>query len=139
MESDPNPLDESLIQVEEDDVSLPRSPYQPPSNTPKRNISSPPLSPRQTPIGSRKMPPPRRTPDLVVKRTSAKVGSNFPRRVDRPNPLGTIIQKRRYRPGQRALFEIRKYQKSTELLLRKLPFARLVYIYINFSFQSQLY
>ncbi|KAL0244309.1 hypothetical protein GEMRC1_008393 [Eukaryota sp. GEM-RC1] len=32
----------------------------------------------------------------------------------------------RYRPGTVALKEIRKYQKSTELLLRKLPFSRLV-------------
>ena len=36
------------------------------------------------------------------------------------------IEKRRYRPGTVALREIRKYQKSTELLIRKLPFARLV-------------
>jgi histone H3/H4 len=33
---------------------------------------------------------------------------------------------RRYKPGQLALKEIRKYQLSTELLIRKLPFARLV-------------
>ncbi|ESN92193.1 hypothetical protein HELRODRAFT_89804, partial [Helobdella robusta] len=33
---------------------------------------------------------------------------------------------RRYRPGTRALKEIRKYQKTTNLLLRKLPFARVV-------------
>lgn len=32
----------------------------------------------------------------------------------------------RFRPGTRALMEIRKYQKSTNLLLRKLPFARVV-------------
>ncbi len=32
----------------------------------------------------------------------------------------------RYRPGTVALREIRKYQKSTELLIRKLPFQRLV-------------
>ena len=32
----------------------------------------------------------------------------------------------RYRPGTVALREIRKYQKSTDLLLRKLPFARVV-------------
>ena len=32
----------------------------------------------------------------------------------------------RYRPGTVALREIRKYQKSTELLMRKLPFQRLV-------------
>ncbi|KAM4019158.1 uncharacterized protein ACNLHF_028501 isoform 2-T2 [Anomaloglossus baeobatrachus] len=35
-------------------------------------------------------------------------------------------QRRRYRPGTVALREIRKYQKSTELLIRKAPFARLV-------------
>jgi len=34
--------------------------------------------------------------------------------------------RRRYKPGQGALKEIRKYQMSTELLLRKLPFSRLV-------------
>ncbi|KZT12479.1 histone-fold-containing protein, partial [Laetiporus sulphureus 93-53] len=33
---------------------------------------------------------------------------------------------RRFRPGTVALREIRKYQKSTELLIRKLPFARVV-------------
>lgn len=33
---------------------------------------------------------------------------------------------RRYRPGMKALKEIRQYQKSTDLLLRKLPFSRLV-------------
>ncbi|ETW83989.1 hypothetical protein HETIRDRAFT_312479, partial [Heterobasidion irregulare TC 32-1] len=35
-------------------------------------------------------------------------------------------QKRRYRPGTVALREIRKYQKSTDFLIRKLPFARVV-------------
>jgi len=32
----------------------------------------------------------------------------------------------RFRPGTVALREIRRYQKSTELLLRKMPFQRLV-------------
>jgi len=32
------------------------------------------------------------------------------------------MQPHRYRPGTVALREIRKYQKSTELLIRKLPF-----------------
>lgn len=32
----------------------------------------------------------------------------------------------RFRPGTVALREIRKYQKSTDLLLRKLPFSRVV-------------
>jgi histone H3 len=40
---------------------------------------------------------------------------------------GAVLRKkRRLRPGTAALREIRKYQKSTDLLLRKLPFARLV-------------
>lgn len=38
----------------------------------------------------------------------------------------SIKKKHRYRPGTVALREIRKYQKSTELLIRKLPFQRLV-------------
>ncbi len=34
--------------------------------------------------------------------------------------------KKKYKPGTKALQEIRKYQRTTDLLLRKLPFARLV-------------
>jgi histone H3 len=39
---------------------------------------------------------------------------------------GGVKKPRRYRPGTVALREIRKYQKSTELLIRKQPFQRLV-------------
>ena len=35
-------------------------------------------------------------------------------------------KKHRFKPGTVALREIRKYQKSTELLIRKAPFARLL-------------
>ncbi|KAK4123754.1 histone H3-like protein [Parathielavia appendiculata] len=35
-------------------------------------------------------------------------------------------KKRRYRPGTLALKEIRRYQANTDLLMSKLPFARLV-------------
>jgi histone H3 len=38
----------------------------------------------------------------------------------------SLAQPHRYRPGTVALREIRRYQKSTELLIRKLPFQRLV-------------
>ena len=41
-------------------------------------------------------------------------------------PTAGGVLKKRYRPGTRALREIRKYQKSTDLLIRKLPFQRLV-------------
>ena len=39
---------------------------------------------------------------------------------------GAIKRPHRYRPGTLALREIKKFQKSTELLIRKLPFQRLV-------------
>lgn len=44
------------------------------------------------------------------------------------SPLGGVVKKKahRYRPGTVALREIRHYQKSTELLIKKLPFQRLV-------------
>ncbi len=39
---------------------------------------------------------------------------------------GGVRKPHRFKSGTRALMEIRKYQKSTELLFRKLPFQRLV-------------
>ncbi|KAH7415543.1 hypothetical protein KP509_14G050700 [Ceratopteris richardii] len=39
---------------------------------------------------------------------------------------GGVKKPLHYRPGTVALREIRKYQKSTELLIRRLPFQRLV-------------
>jgi histone H3 len=57
---------------------------------------------------------------------------------------GGVKKPHRWRPGTVALREIRKYQKSTELLIRKLPFERLVreicrdfeYPYCEFRWQS---
>ena len=54
---------------------------------------------------------------------------------------GTARKPHRYRPGTVALREIRRYQKSTELLIRKAPFVRLVwevaeYLDIKCRFQS---
>lgn len=48
----------------------------------------------------------------------ARSNASSPPRRERKRP--------RARPGTRALREIRKYQKSTDLLIRKLPFSRLV-------------
>ena len=39
---------------------------------------------------------------------------------------GGVKKQHRYRPGTVALREIRRYQRTTELLIRKLPFQRLV-------------
>ena len=37
-----------------------------------------------------------------------------------------VVKKKRYRPGERALKDIRKYQKCTKPILRMIPFMRLV-------------
>ena len=56
--------------------------------------------------------------------------------------LGGVKKPHRYRPGTRALREIRRYQKSTDLLVQKAPFERLVREiagdgwYSKFRFQS---
>ncbi|RKF58183.1 histone H3-like centromeric protein hH3v [Golovinomyces cichoracearum] len=66
-----------------------------------------------------------------------RLGNKPSRMVDRKSRVstGATIQpgdplprdkKRRYRPGTVALKEIRRYQRSTDLLIRKLPFSRLV-------------
>ena len=39
---------------------------------------------------------------------------------------GGVKKPHRYRPGTVALREIRRYQKSTDLLIRRLPFQRVV-------------
>jgi histone H3 len=66
-----------------------------------------------------------------TKQTAARsTGGKAPRfhlaiRASRKNNLA-IKKVHRYRPGTVALREIRRYQKSTDLLIRKLPFQRLV-------------
>ena len=42
-------------------------------------------------------------------------------------PIMNIKRPRRYRPGTIALREIRKFQKTTDLLIRKLPFPSLLF------------
>jgi histone H3 len=43
-----------------------------------------------------------------------------------PKAFSVVKKPHRYRPGTVALREIRKYQKSVDLLICKLPFSRLV-------------
>ncbi|XP_029654011.1 histone H3.2-like [Octopus sinensis] len=55
--------------------------------------------------------------------------------------FGGVKKPHRFRPGVVAMREIRRYQKSTDLLLRKLPFQRLVretaqFIKTDLRFQS---
>lgn len=54
------------------------------------------------------------------------VPHKHPKTTKRSRSFGYVKKPRRYRPGTVALRQIRKYQKSTELLIRKRPFMRLV-------------
>ena len=97
----------------------------------QRNASNPPPLPsndddtwfRRHPKlpGSGKVPrkPPPVKPKKVKKKVQGGVKKQPTSQKQQPKP-------RKYRPGTVALWEIRRYQKSTELLIRKLPFQRLV-------------
>jgi histone H3 len=72
-----------------------------------------------------------------VKKTATLGGKNVPGKAPRSSPSvkaarksapanNSVKKPHRYRPGTVALREIRKYQKTTDLLIRKLPFQRLV-------------
>ncbi|XP_074309694.1 histone H3.3-like [Silene latifolia] len=69
-----------------------------------------------------------RTKQTARKSTMMKASKKLAYKVTRKSVPGTggVKKPHRYRPGTVALREIRKYQKSTELLIRKLPFQRLV-------------
>jgi histone H3 len=75
-----------------------------------------------------------RTKQTARKQTTANTAGKAPRKqmignkaARKSAPAATGVKKpHRFKPGTVALREIRKYQKSTELLIRKLPFQRLV-------------
>ena len=55
-----------------------------------------------------------------------KAAARMAKKGGQKAPKGGVKKRYRYRPGTVALKQIRQYQKSTELLIRKLPFQRLV-------------
>ena len=55
-----------------------------------------------------------------------KAAARMAKKGGQQAPKGGVKKRYRYRPGTVALKQIRQYQKSTELLIRKLPFQRLV-------------
>jgi len=59
-----------------------------------------------------------------VTRQVAKKSTGGRRR--KTSPVKRPKKTKKFRPGQLALQEIRRYQRSTELLIKKLPFQRLV-------------
>ena len=72
-----------------------------------------------------------RTKQTARKNTGGKaprkhVAVKQAKKVANPAVAGGVKRAHRFRPGTVALREIRRFQKSTELLIRKLPFQRLV-------------
>jgi histone H3 len=84
-----------------------------------------------------------------TKQTARKsTGGKAPRKImlvesnkKAPSITTDLKKNHRFKPGTVAIREIRKYQKSTDLLIRKMPFQRLVrelaqdYLY-NLRFQG---
>ena len=56
-----------------------------------------------------------------------KAAARMAKKDGQKAPRGGVKKRYRYRPGTVALEWIRQYQKSTELLIRKLPFQQLVH------------
>ena len=61
-----------------------------------------------------------------ARKNVAKANQAAQQNLGNPPKTGGLKRPMRYRPGTVALREIRRYQKTTELLIRKLPFSRLV-------------
>ena len=77
----------------------------------------------------------------IAMKAPRKTISNKAARKSAPIQL-SIKRPHRYRPGTVALREIREFQKSTDLLIRKLPFQKLVreiagQVKSDLRFQSQ--
>uniref|UniRef100_UPI00358F4715 histone H3-like isoform X2 n=1 Tax=Myxine glutinosa TaxID=7769 RepID=UPI00358F4715 len=70
-------------------------------------------------VRNKNMPAIRNQPKKVV-------GGKKPETKSPKRGPSTQVIKKRFRPGARALQEIRQFQKSTDLLIRKAPFCRLV-------------
>ena len=72
--------------------------------------------------GSGKAPHKQLQPKVSKRKGKAKGGVKTLPPAEQP----TKKKPRKYQPGTMALREMRRYQKSTELLIRKLPFQQLV-------------
>ena len=56
-----------------------------------------------------------------------KAAARMAKKAGQKAPTGGVKKCYRYRPGTVALKQIRQYQKTTELLIRKLPFQAIWY------------
>ena len=99
------------LRDEETRLSPPTLPHLCPSSSPLGEAPEP----DSTEAQPAPTPAKRTSMNLKPKKAPAKRKAN-------PSTPGEVRKKQRYRPGTRANMDIRKDQKSTDLLLRKLPF-----------------
>ena len=88
--------------------------------------SKPGLNPGQRHGSIKKAQEEARKASAAKKAAAARQAGAAARKAGKKAPEGGVKKLYRFRPGTVALKEIRRYQKSTELLIRKLPFQRLV-------------
>lgn len=125
VQSSPSDLDDiDFVGEEEQDLSYEESDYSDPLQELDSNYRE---SPRRT-----------------VGKISKTGGKSYRRRENLGGEIRKIRQEKankvatRYRPSDLALYEIRKYQQSTDLLISKIPFARLVKeVTDNFILENQ--
>lgn len=67
-----------------------------------------------------------RTKQTAKQSTGGRVRAAISNTARMPPTLGRVKKPHRYRPGTVALREIRKYQKTTDLLIRRSPFQSYV-------------
>ena len=75
------------------------------------------------------MPPKKQIATNAARKSApAPPTKHFATMIARKSAPGTggVKKPHKFRPGTVAIREIRKYQKSTDLFIRKLPFQRLV-------------
>jgi histone H3 len=81
-------------------------------------------------------------PKKITKKSTQSKTTRTDKKKTAP-AIGGVKKLRRFRPGTVALREIKRYQKSTELIIPRTPFQRLVresvehYVITTFRFQSQ--
>ena len=88
-----------------------------------RSKTTPKINPRKTTLAGKQQQQPLAT--KAPRKNFKKSVCSTTKAKGQPQ-MGGVKKPMRYRPGTVALREIRRYQKSTELLIRKLPYARLV-------------
>ena len=95
----------------------------------KNAVSKVPSKAKSKAAGKSKSPAKKAAKPKAVKSSqspSKKSASKSPKKSQKPASQAGDKRKIRYKPGTVALREIRRYQKSTDLLLPRAPFQRLV-------------